>query len=246
MQSVPEFGEFVTTRSPRLLRVAYLLTRDWALAEDLLQTALVKAWSAWKRIETDPEAYVRRILVTTYCSWWRQAWRHERPTENIPENPSADAHDRLAERERMLQALARLPHRQRAVLVLRFYEDLPEAEIADILGITSGTVKSLAANGLANLRVDALLYDEPSTHHVRLAAVAHRVRVRHRRTAAIVGTACAVIIAIILGYALSPAHRASPHPPGRPGGADRAPRRAVLGEEGRRRVVDSQGRVRCR
>jgi DNA-directed RNA polymerase specialized sigma24 family protein len=77
VQPVPEFGDFVATRSTRLLQVAYLLTRDWALAEDLLQTALAKAWSAWRRIESDPEAYVRRILVTTYSSWWRRPWLHE-------------------------------------------------------------------------------------------------------------------------------------------------------------------------
>lgn len=212
MPSTTEFGEFVAARSTRLLRVAYLLTRDWALAEDLLQTALAKAWSAWTRIDADPEAYVRRILVTTYSSWWRRPWLHERPTGQLPEAADRDEHRRVDEREEMFQALARLPKRQRAVLVLRYYEDLSEAEIAETLGIAAGTVKSLAATGLANLRTDTLFHGEPGAHHVRLAAVAERVKRNRRRAAAIVGTACAVVVAIILGYALSPKHRSSPHP----------------------------------
>jgi RNA polymerase sigma-70 factor (sigma-E family) len=212
VQPLPEFGEFVAARSPRLLRVAYLLTRDWALAEDLLQTSLAKAWSAWKRIETDPEAYVRRILVTTYSSWWRRPWLHERPAAQLPDAAGADAHRAVDERDEMWQALGRLPNRQRAVLVLRYYEDLSEAEIAETLGIAPGTVKSLAVAGLVNLRLDALFRDEPGAHHVRLAAVAERVKMRRRRAIAVVGAACAVVIAIIIGYAVSPALRSSPHP----------------------------------
>jgi len=88
-----DFAEFVTARSARLLRVAYLLTRDWALAEDLLQTSLAKAWTAWRRIEGDPEPYVRRILVNTYTSWWRRRWHHERPTNELPERPGPRSAD---------------------------------------------------------------------------------------------------------------------------------------------------------
>ena len=85
MASDVEFDEFVVARSPALLRTAYLLTRDRQLAEDLLQTALTKAWFAWRRIDGDPEPYVRRILVTTSVSWWRRRWTHEMPTGFVPE-----------------------------------------------------------------------------------------------------------------------------------------------------------------
>ena len=79
-QNPLSFDTFVIGRTDRLLRTAYLLTRDHALAEDLLQTALTKAWRAWSRIEADPEPYLRKILVTTYATWWRRKWTGERPT----------------------------------------------------------------------------------------------------------------------------------------------------------------------
>jgi RNA polymerase sigma-70 factor (sigma-E family) len=155
------FADFVGARSPRLLRTAYLLTHDWGLAEDLLQTALTRAWEAWRRIEGDPEPYVRRILVNTYSSWWRRRWNGEHPTEHLPEpavpsDPSAV----LDERDRIWQALGALPRRQRAVLVLRYFEDLSEAEIADVLGCSVGTVKSQASRALAKLRLDETLMPE--------------------------------------------------------------------------------------
>ena len=138
------FDQFVVRRSGRLLRTAYLLTQDWALAEDLLQTALVRAWSAWHRIEGDPEPYVRRILVNTYSSWWRRRWRTEHPTGELPE-PAADGHRdphaQVNDREQLWRALLRLPNRQRTVLVLRYFEDLSEAEVADTIGCSIGTPK---------------------------------------------------------------------------------------------------------
>src|SRR5689334_21922762 len=85
------FDEFVAARSRSLLRTAYLLTHDHALAEDLLQTALTKAWFAWKRIDGRPEPYVRRILVNTYASWWRRKWNGEQPTADLPEAPAGAA-----------------------------------------------------------------------------------------------------------------------------------------------------------
>ena len=157
------FNEFVVGRSTRLLRTAYLLTQDWALAEDLLQSSLVKAWSAWSRIEGDPEPYVRRILVNTHASWWRRRWRHEQPTDELPEPPPAadgDPHGHLDERDELWQALRRLPARQRTVLVLRYFEDLSEAEIADTMGCSLGTVKSQASRALAKLRLDNSLTRE--------------------------------------------------------------------------------------
>ncbi len=149
---VAEFEEFVTARSPRLLATAYLLTHDHGRAEDLLQTSLAKLWLAWSRVD-DPDAYVRRVLVTTYASWWRRKWRGERPAETLPESQTAPV-----ERDQdVWSALARLPRGQRAVLVLRFYEDLTEAETARVLGCSLGTVKSQAAKGLTKLRADVAL-----------------------------------------------------------------------------------------
>jgi len=148
-----EFDEFVRFRSPALLRTAYLLTRDEALAEDLLQTALAKAWFAWGRIEREPTAYVRKILVNTYSSWWRRKWHHEQPSDELPDSGAQDAgldHD-------LWDALGRLPKRQRAVVVLRYYEDLSEAETATLLGISPGTVKSQLSKALAKLRLDPSL-----------------------------------------------------------------------------------------
>src|SRR5262245_37245207 len=154
------FEEFVTARSQRLLRTAYLLTQDWPAAEDLLQTALVKAWGAWKRLDSDPEAYVRRILVNTYSSWWQRRWRGEQATGEVPESTVDDQQSTVDERDRVWRALRRLPHRQRAVVVLRYFDDLPESQVADVLGVSIGTVKSQAAKALAKLRLDESLVPE--------------------------------------------------------------------------------------
>ena len=157
MNAADSFADFVTTRSPRLLRTAFLLTHDWALAEDLLQASLVKAWSAWRRMDGDPEPYVRRIMVNTYSSWWQRRWRGEQPTSELPES-IVDGHEADVDaRDEVWRALGRLPRRQRAVLVLRYFEDLPESEIADILGVSPGTVKSQASKALAKLRLDETL-----------------------------------------------------------------------------------------
>jgi RNA polymerase sigma-70 factor (sigma-E family) len=155
------FADFVAARSPRLLRSAYLLTHDWGHAEDLLQTALTRAWEAWGRVEGDPEPYVRRILVNTYSSWWRRRWTGEHPTGRLPEPAvSPDPGAVLDERDRVWQALRALPRRQRAVLVLRYFEDLSDADIADVLGCSVGTVKSQASRALAKLRLDETLMAE--------------------------------------------------------------------------------------
>lgn len=150
----PEFDEFVAARSGRLLRTAYLLTRDHGLAEDLLQTALAKAWFAWTRINGDPEPYVRKVLVNTYASWWRRKWHGERPVDELPEESGADHADSTGVSHDVWTALGRLPRRQRAVVVLRFFEDLSEAETARLLQCSPGTVKSQTSKALAKLRVD--------------------------------------------------------------------------------------------
>ena len=150
-----EFDAFVVARSQALLRTAYLLVQDEGLAEDLLQTSLAKAWFAWSRIK-DPEAYVRRILVTTSASWWRRRWIRETPTAELPEGKVGDREVRVEEQD-LWQAIGRLPRRQRAVVVLRYLEDRTEAETADLLGCSVSTVKSQSAKALAKLRVDAAL-----------------------------------------------------------------------------------------
>jgi RNA polymerase sigma-70 factor (sigma-E family) len=151
------FEEFVVTRTPSLTRSAYLLTRNWATAQDLVQAALAKSWFAWSRIDGDAEVYVRKVMLNTYASWWKRRWRGEHATETLPDAGVADRTRELHERDEMWRALGRLPRRQRAVLVLRYYEDRSEAEIADLLGCSPGTVKSQAARGLAKLRADASL-----------------------------------------------------------------------------------------
>jgi RNA polymerase sigma-70 factor (sigma-E family) len=136
------------------MRTAYLLVHDENLAEDLLQTALAKAWFAWRRIEGAPETYVRRILVTTSASWWRRKWTAEAPTAQLPERPSSAG---PIDRQDVWDAIGHLPGRQRAVVVLRYLEDRSEAETAELLGCAVGTVKSQAAKALAKLRIDPSL-----------------------------------------------------------------------------------------
>ena len=154
MADESQFDAFVVDRSPALLRSAYLLVQDEGLAEDLLQTALTKAWFAWKRIE-DPEAYVRRIMVTTSASWWRRRWTGETPSE-VLEAPSVSGPE-PGHAQDLWVAIGRLPGRQRAVVVLRFLEDRTEAETATLMGCSVGTVKSQCAKALAKLRVDHAL-----------------------------------------------------------------------------------------
>ena len=152
-----DFDDFVAARSSGLLRTAYLLTHDHALAEDLLQTALTKAWFAWDRIEGNHEAYVRKVLVNTYATWWRRKWNGEQVTDELPETGDADASDVADLGHDLWQAMDRLPRRQRAVVVLRYFEDLTEAETAHLLAVSVGTVKSQMSKALAKLRIDPAL-----------------------------------------------------------------------------------------
>jgi RNA polymerase sigma-70 factor (sigma-E family) len=159
------FVEFVHARSPALLRVATLLARgDRDAGEDLLQSALVRAYSSWGRIRTPEatESYVRKILVRTAISDRRHKYRQrEVATAEPPEGPDNSTRGDVEVRLDLWQRLQNLPSRQRAVIVLRYYEDLHEAEIADILGCSRGAVKSHAARALRALRV-SLLPDAPS------------------------------------------------------------------------------------
>jgi RNA polymerase sigma-70 factor (sigma-E family) len=166
MADETEFDAFVVARSPGLLRTAYLLTGDRQRAEDLLQTALSKAWFAWRRIEQEPEPYVRRIMATTAASWWRRRWTGETPTSEVPETLVPPESERAVERNDLWQAVRHLPPRQRAVVVLRYLEDRSEAETAQLLSCAPGTVKSQAAKALAKLRSDPALSPPPSAPRV--------------------------------------------------------------------------------
>lgn len=158
LESHAQFAAFVQGRGPALQRTAYLLTGDWALAEDLLQTALAKSYLAWGRIRhDDPEGYVRKVLANTHASWWRRKWRGESPTASLPDQTSYDGTAELDDHLSLAAALRRLPPRQRAVIVLRFHEDLTETATAAALGCSVGTVKSQTAKALATLRRDPSL-----------------------------------------------------------------------------------------
>lgn len=148
------FAEFVAARSAPLHRSAYLMVGERQLAQDLLQEAFTKTYVAWPRLR-DPakaEAYTRKVITTTAISWYRRRSWQERPSDTIPER-SHDGHaDDHAVREWVWSALQSLPPRQRAAVVLRYYEDLTEAQTAAALGCAVGTVKSQVHAGLASLR----------------------------------------------------------------------------------------------
>ena len=150
-----EFRGFVAARGPALLRTAYLLTGDRQLAEDLVQTALEKAARNWGaiRVSAAAEAYVRKTMYREQVSIWRLRRVTELPSSTIPEpRRPAGQPDTIEDRMVMRAALMQLGRRQRAVLVLRYFEDLTEQQVADALDISVGTVKSQAHKALAHLR----------------------------------------------------------------------------------------------
>jgi RNA polymerase sigma-70 factor (ECF subfamily) len=148
-----DFNNFVEARSKALLRTAYLLTGDHHHAEDLLQTALTSLYLHWAglRDRRAAESYVRRILVTTYTSWWRRRSSRERPTADVGDFPATPGGG--LEHDDLWWHLNLLPRQQRAVVVLRFYEDLSVEETAAMLRISTGSVKSHTSRALATLRV---------------------------------------------------------------------------------------------
>jgi RNA polymerase sigma-70 factor (sigma-E family) len=164
----PSFEEYVAARGDWLHHTAWLLTGDHQRAEDLVQTALGKAWARWSRIAVSGEGsydgYVRKVMMNTYISWWHRRWTTEYPTEALPETNAAgsapDAGDEAARRHDVAAALAVLPRGQRAVLVLRYFHDLTEAQTAEVLGCSIGTVKSQANRALARLRTSPALAGE--------------------------------------------------------------------------------------
>jgi len=149
-----EFAEFVAGRSAQLIRLAYVLTGDQHTAEDLLQNALVKAAAHWGRIHTAPEAYVRRIMYREHVNWLRlRARRPETAMAQVPEPPAGDEAASVTARLALRDALLALPPRRRAVLALRYLEDLPESQVAVILGCSVGTVRSQSHRAVAQLRL---------------------------------------------------------------------------------------------
>lgn len=161
MRDEEGFAAFAAGSARRLRHSARLLTGDDGRAEDLVQTALARAYLRWDRIRADdPTAYVRRVLYTAHADWWRRRWRHEHPTGELPERAAPGDHAAdVAERDRLRVALATLSPRERAVVVLRYYEDLGERETAAALGIAVGTVKSTNSRALGKLRGSPLLAD---------------------------------------------------------------------------------------
>ena len=156
------FDAFVRRHGQALCRTAFLLTGDHHLAEDLVQVALAKVAGRWTRIVAsgDPMPYVRTTLLRTAIAWRRRRWHGEVPTETLPDRGAVDAP--IDRREQVRAALLELPRRQRAVVVLRFYDDLSEAETARLLGCSVGTVKSQSAKARAHLR-ELLGHDTLST-----------------------------------------------------------------------------------
>lgn len=163
MQGREAFREYVAGRYAALLRTAYLLTGDRHDAEDLLQTALAKTYLGWGRIRDRGavDGYVRRVMVNSRTSLWRRRRLAEYATDRLPDSSGPDSTGDLELHDALWRALGQLPRRQRAAVVLRYYEDLSEAETADALGVSVGTVKSTVSRALARLRDDAGLRDEP-------------------------------------------------------------------------------------
>lgn len=154
-RSREEFAEFAQARSPALFRAAYLMVGDRGLAEDLLQEALTKTYVAWPRLRDvqNAEAYTRKAITTTAISWWRRkAWQREVPRDQLPDQLVAEHGARIDERDWLWTELQMLAPRQRAAIVLRYYEDLTEARTAEAMGCSIGTVKSQVSDALNRLR----------------------------------------------------------------------------------------------
>ena len=160
MQDHDDFTQFVLESYATLLRRAFLLVGDQSRAEDLVQTSLISVYPRWRRVK-DPAAYVRTVMVRTAMSWRRRRWNAELPTDPLPDLDGAPDHtDELALADVVRRALMSLTPDQRAVVVLRYFEDCSEAETARALGCSVGTVKSRASRAFAALRASGLLAEE--------------------------------------------------------------------------------------
>lgn len=147
------FRAFVEARSPALLRSGWLLTGDWPSAEDLVQTALAAAWPRWSSLDQSPELYIKKIMVNTFLRWRKRRWNGEIATASLPERSAyGDVFAQVDSRAALTAALDRLPPRQRAVVVLRYFADLTEVQTAQAMGCSVGAVKAHASKALARLR----------------------------------------------------------------------------------------------
>ena len=154
-QDEAEYTELVAAVSTRLFHTAYAVCRDRATAEDAVQAALISAYQSWRRVRAadSPEAYLRRMVLNQLFSWRRRSsWHSEVSRADVPDTGGDSHEDGIVSHDEVWRALAALPPRQRAVVVLRYYEDLSEAQIADALGIRPGTVKSQSSAAMAHLR----------------------------------------------------------------------------------------------
>jgi RNA polymerase sigma-70 factor (sigma-E family) len=153
-----EFGRFVAARCVSLCRTAYLLTGDWQAGEDLVQEALTRTYLRRRRLHSPAalEPYARKVLVTLYLTSRRRLWRSELPFARVPDRAVSSGMDDVVARNGLWPALMALSAQQRAVLVLRYFEDLTEAEIAQVLGCSPGAVKTHASRGLERLRKTAV------------------------------------------------------------------------------------------
>ncbi len=154
-RSREKFAEFAQARSPALFRAAFLMVGDRGLAEDLLQEALTKTYVAWPRLRemANAEAYTRKAITTTAISWWRRkSWQREVPRDDLPDQRVEEQGAHVDERDWLWTELQMLAPRQRAAIVLRYYEDLTEAQTAEAMGCSVGTVKSQVSDGLNRLR----------------------------------------------------------------------------------------------
>jgi RNA polymerase sigma-70 factor (sigma-E family) len=153
------FREYVLARGTALLRMAIMLTGNRADGEDLVQAALANTFLAWDKINDRAalDAYVRRVMVNTHISWWRRRRLEEFPTDDLPDLAVADHARESDTAEVVRRALDRLPDRMRAAVMLRYFEDMTEPEIAALLGVSLGTVKSTVSRAVARLRIDAEL-----------------------------------------------------------------------------------------
>jgi RNA polymerase sigma-70 factor (sigma-E family) len=151
-----DFVSWAEVAAPRLRRLGFLITGDWHLAEDLTQDALIRIYSVWGRVSRagSPNAYASRVLVNANRSWERVAKNREQPTEHLPERPELASADSIGAdmQDRLASALAHLGTSQRTIVVLRYWECRSEAEVAQMLNLSRGTVKSQASRALAHLR----------------------------------------------------------------------------------------------
>jgi RNA polymerase sigma-70 factor (sigma-E family) len=166
--SEDDFDGFVRGHAPRLIRSAWLLVGEWPAAEDLVQVALERTWPKWAKLADDGQrlAYVHRVITTSYLRSRRRKWTGEIPADELPQHAVPDALDAAETHAELITAIRKLPPRQRAVIALRYLADLTEAQTADAMHCSLGTVKRYTARALATLRADgqlAALFTEENT-----------------------------------------------------------------------------------